>query len=700
MEIVAQYSLWFILLAVLLGAAYAFVLYFRDKNVEFEKRPKIIMALCRGLSVTLIALLLLGLMIKLSIKETEKPILILAVDNSESLRLIPDSNYYKNIFPAEYQKFIKELDDRFEIRNYLLGSSPKEVGQDTLADNIQFNQKSTNLSSIFDEVSQLYGNRNVGAMVLLTDGIYNSGANPYYKSQKLTYPVYAVGMGNAEIFQDLFIADIVHNRQTYKGNFAPVEIKVAATKLTGKNSRLTVTDAQDQEIFAKNISISSNQYYETVKFSIESKEKGIKKYKVSLSNIEGEISTQNNQSVFYIEVIDSKDKIAIIYNAPHPDVSAIRSAIEASDNYEVEVFSADNFTGKVEAYSLVILHQLPSQNNSAGALITQLANSKSSVLYILGEQSNIKSFDKINQGFAITQSRQLYNQVMPEFNPNFTLFSFSDEAKKMLERYAPLQTFFGDYQVNGAANVFLYQNINHVVTKYPLILFSDNQGQKTGAILGDGIWRWRLHNYMYAQNHDAFNEIVMKIAQYLSVKGDKSRMRINAETLYDEGSPVDFSAELYNESYELITTPDLSMTVTDAEGKKYDYQFSKQNNAYNLNMGVLPVGDYHWASSAKIGTETIQKTGSFTVKEVLLESKNLTADFDLLKSIAQDSQGKFYTDKQLSELSKEINDNPLIKTIANYVKKYSLLLNSFVYLALILLLMTVEWFLRKWHGSY
>ncbi|MDD4395736.1 MAG: hypothetical protein PHQ33_07615, partial [Bacteroidales bacterium] len=64
MTVLTEYSLWFILLCLLLGAVFAFILYFRNKSVDYGKRPNWIMASLRGVSIALIAFLLLAPMLK------------------------------------------------------------------------------------------------------------------------------------------------------------------------------------------------------------------------------------------------------------------------------------------------------------------------------------------------------------------------------------------------------------------------------------------------------------------------------------------------------------------------------------------------------------------------------------------------------------------------------------------------------------
>lgn len=401
-----------------------------------------------------------------------------------------------------------------------------------------------------------------------------------------------------------------------------------------------------------------------------------------------------------MEVVESKDKVAIVYNAPHPDVAAIKEALELSENYEVEVSSLTDFKGTPSDYSLFIMHQLPAKGNNAAALLNQIRKSGISILYILGPQSDLSSFNACNSGVNINQSKSLSNSAMPLYNDNFTSFTFSEEAKQMMGNYPPVQTVFGTYKTSVSANIFMYQKVSGVATKYPLLVFNDQNGMRTGVLTGTGLWQWKLYNYLHAENHDAFNEIINKTALYLASKGDKSHFRVQHESIFAENAPVEFTAELYNDAYELINEPDVKMVIKSSGDTTYEAQFSKQNNSYYLNNGELPVGNYTWTATTQVGSKKYEKSGRFSVQEVMLETANLVADHDLLKSMSTATGGKFFQKNEISKVADAIKANENIKTVASYQKKYSMLLNSPWYLAAIVLLLGIEWFLRKWHGGY
>ncbi len=699
MSLITEYSGWFFFLCILLGASYALLLYYKNKSIEYSKKSLITMASLRGIAVMLIAFLLLGPMLKMVLKQKEKPIIIVAVDNSKSLVSGKDSLFYYNEFPKQLKQLIKDLKKDHELKLYSIGE--KVVLHSTNEElPLDFNDKRTNLSDIFDHIVENYSNQNVGGAVLFTDGIFNMGSNPFYKTNQIKFPVYTVGLGDTEQQKDLAIASIKLNRKAYKGNYFPVEVLVNASKLAGNKATFTVQDENENILFQKEITISGNSYFDVIQFSLLAKENGIFHYKAFLTELDDEITHKNNHAIFYVEVIDSKEKIAILYNSPHPDISAIKQALETSDNYEIELWAAETFKGNPEIYSLIIFHQLPSQNYPMSSLFNQIQQSKTSTLFILGSQTNLLAFNKLNSGLVISTNKQLFNDAFPLYNDNFSIFSFSEESKELFSYAPPLHTFFGEYKLSVSAHVFLYQKINNVVTDYPLILFNQMDGMKTGVIAGDGIWQWNIYNYVNYRNHDAFNELINKIVLYLSVK-DKGRFfKVFAKNVYDESENLFFKAELYNESYELISDPDVKMTLTDDEGKQYTALFSKKYNAYELNMGSFPPGKYHWEATTSFGSKKYSDANSCLVIENDIETHNLVADHTLLQTISQHTDGKFYEINELEELIKDIQNDENIKTISSFSKNYNLLLNSWLYFVVLVLLFGVEWFLRKWGGGY
>ncbi|MEI6853102.1 MAG: hypothetical protein WCL06_09675, partial [Bacteroidota bacterium] len=120
-NIITEYSLWFGLLCLLLGLGYAFLLYFREKHHEFKKLTIRVMFAMRTLSVGLIAFMLLSPLVKTTIRTIEKPIVIVAQDNSKSIVFSKDSTRIRKDYTAEMQKLTDDLKEDYDLKTFSFG---------------------------------------------------------------------------------------------------------------------------------------------------------------------------------------------------------------------------------------------------------------------------------------------------------------------------------------------------------------------------------------------------------------------------------------------------------------------------------------------------------------------------------------------------------------------------------------------------
>ncbi|MFN6037381.1 MAG: hypothetical protein ACK452_02850, partial [Bacteroidota bacterium] len=134
-----------------------------------------------------------------------------------------------------------------------------------------------------------------------------------------------------------------------------------------------------------------------------------------------EVNKYNNSATFVIEVVDNREKILILASAPHPDIAAIKSAIESNNNYEVETFLAGEFSGTLKSYGLVICHKLPWNNNSA--IKAEIENK--SIPHLIISNNPGDNFS----GIGINGPQNKFNESEGFFNSNFSLFTVSDALK-------------------------------------------------------------------------------------------------------------------------------------------------------------------------------------------------------------------------------------------------------------------------------
>jgi hypothetical protein len=220
------------------------------------------------------------------------------------------------------------------------------------------------------------------------------------------------------------------------------------------------------------------------------------------------------------------------------------------------------------------------------------------------------------------------------------------------------------------------------------------------VITGEGIWKWRLYNYAKTKDHEAFNELINKIIQYLSLKDQKKNFRIYSPSNFLETESVILDAEVYNESYELTTEPEVEIEIKDEEGTQFPFVFNKTSNAYHLDAGTFAPGNYTYNAQAKFADNTYSASCQFSVSSIDLEAINTVADHHLLFQLSEGSDAKMYQPAQMDQLADDLLARDDIRTVSYARKKYEDLLNKGWLFAVILGLLTLEWFLRKRAGSY
>lgn len=685
---------WYLLFCILAGAFYAWLMYRKEPLLnDLSKWTGRLIISTRFLMVSLLAFLLLGPMIRTFRREVEKPIIILALDESKSIINSKDSISRKEQIKNDFEKINSALKSDYDVRQFAFG--------DHVSENIGYNfqDRSSNFTQLYNYLDVQFANRNVGAIVMATDGLFNEGANPVYGPARLKVPVYSLALGDSTVRKDVFISRVNHNKIAFLGNNFPLEVMVDAKQAAGSRSILTVEE-DSLIVFSRALEISGSNYHSSIPAFIDAKSKGIHHYKIKLSAVEGELTLINNQYDVFVEVVEQKQKVLVLFAAPHPDIAVLRQSIESNLNYEITIVKADEFTGRVGDYNLLILHNIPSAIGNESALLGKINETGVSTWSILGASTQINAFNNGKFGINISQANGQLNDVQASPVENFSLFTVSDELLAAIKTWPPLKSPFGVYQASTNIYTLLNQKIGIVNTAQPLLLFSENAGRKQAVLAGEGLWRWRLSDYNDHGNHVLSQELILSIVQYLSVKENRSPFKFNAKTNYKENESLIFDAQLYNQSEQLINQPDVSVRIYNKAGKEFLFTMSKTDKAYTLNAGVFPIGNYRFKAEVKLGDKILSQQGEFSVSALQIETALTVADHQLLHALAAQTGGAVYYPGQVDDLIQKLKTNENLKPLSFMHKKLEDLLNEPWFFFLLIVLISTEWFIRKRAGSY
>jgi hypothetical protein len=672
---------YFYFISVALALAVALWLYARNqKNKEVSPRIILVLFTLRLLSTAFIAFLLLNIFLKRLQNQTENPVILVALDNSTSMVSGSDSIFIKRDLTEKLEQLRKKIGEKYEVKTLLFGD--KSRLNETAA---TFSDKETDIDNLLLEVDNNYSGQNIGALIVVSDGISNKGSNPIYAAEKLNFPIYTIATGDTTENKDASIQKVNHNQIAYLGNNFPVEVAVGAKKL--KNQELTVGLFQNGVLKAEQkLKASSDNFSGLCNFTLSASNAGLVRYQVSILPVGGEKNLSNNNQSFVIEVIDNRDKILLLGNAPHPDFAAIRESLAGFGNYELDFGLYESFNKPLKAYSLIILMGV---GNAQQSVIADCKNN--AVPFLIVNPLTSENLPGVKVATAMNRN----NDAEPYMVNSFGLFAMSDAFKKFVADLPAVKTFFGNYSIVTGSSSLLNQKIGSVETENPIFLFGEVNGLKYGVFMGDGLWRWKMRDFEAHHNHDLFNELIGKSVQYLAVKSDKSLFRVSAPKIVRENENVEFEAEVYNKSYELITEPDVTLTLINADKKKFNYTFSKAGNSYRLNVGQLAPGDYNFEAGVNNNGQLMTKKGMISIKEILAEKINTVADHKLLYQLANRSGGKLFYPNQFEQLEETLMTNERIKPITYSQNNISSLIEFKWLIVIILTLLASEWVLRK-----
>ena len=239
-----------------------------------------------------------------------------------------------------------------------------------------------------------------------------------------------------------------------------------------------------------------------------------------------------------------------------------------------------------------------------------------------------------------------------------------------------------------------------MITGQPLFFFRQESNQKTAMLCGEGLWKWKLSEFEHNGNSNIYNEFVVKTVQYLSAEQDHSPFQVRTKSAFMENEMVLFDAELRNESGALVTTPEVKMVISTSGNKQYTFTFSRTDNSYILNAGLLPVGNYRYKADVKLGDKIYSKAGEFSVNELHLETINTIADHQLLYATASRNGGVMIYPGQEQVLIDALSKREDITSVAYQHKKLQELIDTPRVFILIMFFLALEWFLRKRSGAY
>ncbi|MEO8933330.1 MAG: VWA domain-containing protein [Xanthomarina sp.] len=663
------------------GIIALFIALFQYKyKVKHLVKTDLLYIVLRFISVFSLLLLLINPKFESDSVYLEKPNLVIAVDNSSSVSYLKQDQYALE-FLADLKKN-KDINKKFNLQTYTFGNQVK------LSDSISFTENQTHLDQVFHEFNQIY-KQTVSPTILLSDGNQTIGSDYVFSAAKYKQPIYSVILGDSTLYSDLKIQQLNVNKYAYLKNKFPVEVILVYHGEESVNSVFKVHSGTST-LYSEKVNFTKENNSQILNFYLPANQVGVQTYKASVEPLENEKNTVNNQKEFAVEIIDQKTNVAIVSEISHPDLGALKKSIEANEQRRAKILKPIDYLGKANDFQLVIMYQ---PSGSSKLVFDLLKTSNSNYFLIGGTQTNWKFINTLDLSFShqITNQIEDYQAVLNSGFSDFIIDGIDFES------FPPLKSSFGEAQFKAPFQAVLFKKVGNYTTESSLLATLEQNGRREAILFGENIWQWRAQSYLNDKSFNNFDNFIGKLVQYLASTERKTRLNLDYLSFYEGNSSVILKAQFFNKNYEFDSKESLSIKITDKFSEEIkNFPLILKNNFYQVDLSNLPASEYNFTVSAK--NENISKSGSFKILDYNIEQQFLNADFKKLQQVAKTSEGNSYFVSNYKGLISELLQDERYKPIQKSHKNVVPLIDWKYLLALIIISLSAEWFLRKYNG--
>ena len=188
------------------------------------------------------------------------------------------------------------------------------------------------------------------------------------------------------------------------------------------------------------------------------------------------------------------------------------------------------------------------------------------------------------------------------------------------------------------------------------------------------------------------------LIQYVSSNKKRNRLEVKAESLYLANSTVNISAFYTDKNFKFDPRASLQISITNSDTKKaIQLPFSLVNNSYQVEIENLLAGNYDYKVSVE--GETLSKYGKFKITDYKVEEQFTNANHQKLQKLANRTGGRLFYKNQENNLINQLMDDETYFTTQKSTLKEQHFIDWKWILFLIIGLLSIEWFIRKYHGK-
>jgi len=700
-------------LAVLAAYAAAFLSY-RRTLPPVSTATRMVLTILRGTALSLLVLLLFEPVVRAVFVSSRHPLLAVLIDNSSSMRLRDASGRRDSVLWRTLGLLPGVLPEGTDLAVYSFGSSVSGP-RPSMPESLRFDEPSTNIARALRVSGETPGGAR--AVLLLTDGNATAGPNPLYAAEDLRLPVYAIGIGDSAEQRDLMITAVSANRVMLAGVPTPAEIRVKSAGYGGERVGIAVSDGE-REVARTELTLRSGVSEYGVPLTFTPRGEGTRLFTARLSVLPGELTADNNRRTFQATVLKARLSIVLLSGAPGPDEAIMRQTLQEDPNVLVRAFTqrpdGGFFEGEPPASALdscdcLVMLGYPgtgagdeSVRRIAGAVIRR----RIPVLFVAGRSLDHERAGAFSELLPFTAGdvrgteQSIFVVPHPAHRDHPLLTPDSSIGVSSWAALPPLFRTSTTYFPKPGATVLATARLQSVQLPDPFLIVRSVGGSRAMAILGYGLWRWRLMAQGNPEISTFYASFLSTAVRWLTTRDDTRPVRIMpVRAVSTPLEPVEFEGRVADAAARPLDNAEVTVTLTGGEFSGGITLSAAGDGRYTGEFSPLPEGNYRYTGRASIGENVVgADSGRLVVGALDLEAFDTRMAAEPLRLLASRTGGRFFLPGELAAFGEALRTQTTFSPVEQRTASTVEFRHWPLLLVLVILLLAAEWFIRKRSG--
>ena len=599
---------------------------------------------------------------------------------------------------------------------------------------MNFSGQRTDLAKALESVHQELSRLPAAALVVVSDGAITESTSmdevlSDFRSAGI--PITVVGVGQTSFLRDIEITRVSMPRRTLKGTSIVADVVLTHTGYDQQRVKLLVED-DEQLVAVEEFDLIPNQPRQTVRARLTAREAGSRQLRFQVSPFADELLRENNVRNAVLSVEDRRERILYFEGEPRFELKFIRRAVAKDDNLQVVSLlrTAENkfyrlgideprelaggFPERPEelfGYRGIILGSIEATYFSADQLqlIADFVGRRGGGLLVLGGSRALA-----RGGYAMTPVAELLPVILDSswlsafradvsVQPTPTgrthaLARLTPEGSVDLswERLPPLTVLHPLYRARPGASTLLEGRA--VGLSAPITILAEQRfGRGRSLVLNvQNSWQWQMHQDIPLE--DQTHETLWRQLLRWLVHSVPERITINVGTRnISPNETVEISAEVLDASFTPVNNTQVELVLTTPIGDRLPLPMAwdpSQDGVYRARFSPEHTGTYEATVEGRFEDGALTSTVTLPVGAVTPDQYGAQMHEALLRRIAEDTGGHFYTSADVSDLADEIPINQSGPTVVEHLSLWDVPAGFLLLLTLI----GFEWVYRRWRG--